>query len=144
MVMNDTDFFFTQAANAKVYMERYKSKNKEKINAARRERYRRQKLTKPPSTPKKKLTSKERNALYYYSHHEQRKEYQRKYAKANYVKNREKILERKRLKRLREKNTDCKKPKENPIDLTKWQSIPYIVACNAKPEHKLSTIVNLL
>ena len=144
MVMNDTDFFFTQAANAKVYMERYKSKNKEKINAARRERYRRQKLAKPPSTPKNKLTSKERNALYYYSHHEKRKEYQRNYAKANYRKHREKILTRKRLKRLSQKNTDCKKPKEIVIDLTKWQSIPFIVACNARPEDKLSTIANLL
>ena len=139
---------FTQTAQAKVYMARYRAKNKDKINAARRQRYQRQKLAKLTSTPKKQRTKKERQAeykkTYYYSHHEKCKEYQRNYAKANYRKNREKILTRKRLKRLSQKNTDCKKPKEIVIDLTKWQSIPFIVACNARPEDKLSTIVNLL
>ena len=130
-------------------MGRYRAKNKDKINEARRLRYRRQKLlAQPPRTPKK--TKKERQVqhsrTYYYRHHEKCKEYQRKYAKANYVKNRERILERKRLKRLSEKKLIVKNPlsEKPPIDLTKWQSIPFIVACNARPEDKLSTIVHLL
>ena len=129
-------------------MGRYRAKNKDKINAARRLRYQRQKLAEPPRTPKQQKSKKERQAqytrTYYYRHHEKCKEYQRNYAKANYRKNRERILARKRLKRLSEKKTRIVKNPEKKIDLTNWQSIPYIVACNAKPEHKLSAIVNLL
>ena len=128
-------------------MGRYRAKNKDKINAARRLRYQRQKLVKSPSTPKKQRTKKERQVqyakTYYYSHHEKCKEYQRNYAKANYRKNREKILARKRLKCLSQK-IDCKKPKEIVIDLKTCQSIPFIVTCNARPEDKLSAIANLL
>ena len=128
-------------------MGRYRAKNRDKINEARRLRYRRQKLAEPPSTPKKQRTKKERQVqytrTYYYKHHEKCKEYQRNYAKTHYARNRERILARKRLKRLSQKNTDCKKP-EKKIDLTNWQSIPFIVACNARPEDKLSAVVNLL
>ena len=123
-------------------MATYTSKYRDRINLARRQRYRRQKLA------KEQMTKKEQKALiqnnYYYRHHDKCKEYQRNYAKAHYRKNRERILARKRLKRLSQKNTDCKKPKEIVIDLNTCQSIPQIVACNARLEDKLSTIVNLL
>ena len=145
MVMSDT-FPFLQRARAALYMGRYVEKNRDKINLTRRQRHQRQKLAKQQMTKKERRTVTQNN--YYYRNHEKCKEYQRNYAKANYLKNREKILARKRLKRLNQ-NTDSvesKEPKvkEIVIDLRTWQSIPFIVALNARPEDKLSTIVNLL
>ena len=123
-------------------MATYTSKYRDRINLGRRERYKRQKLA------KQQMTKKERHALtqnnYYHRNHEKCKEYQRNYARANYAKHREKILARKRLKRISQ-NTDCKTPsKEIVIDLKTYKSIPLIVASNARPEDKLSAIVNLL
>ena len=136
-----TLFSFLQRARAAKYMATYTAKNRDKINLARQERYRRQKLA------KQQMTKKEQKALiqnsYYYRHHDKCKEYQRNYAKKHYSKNRERILARKRKKRLSQ-NTDCKKQKAIEIDLNTCQSIPFIVACNARPEDKLSAIVNLL
>ena len=124
-------------------MATYTAKNRDKINLARRERYKRQKLAKQQMTRKQKRVVAQKS--YYYRHHDKCKEYQRNYAKANYLRYREKILARKRMKRLGQ-NTDCKEPevKKIVIDSNTCQSIPLIVASNARPEDKLSAIVNLL
>ena len=136
-----TLFSFLQRISAAKYRATYTAKNRDKINLARRKRYRRQKVA---LSTKKEQRARTQNA-YYYRNHDKCKEYQCNYAKANYRKNRERILARKRLKRLSQK-TDCKTPKMKKIelDLNTCQSIPLIVACNARPEDKLSAIVNLL
>ena len=124
-----------QRTNAAKYMATYLSKHRDRINEKRRQRYRQGQLIKQQMTEKEQ---KEQKALnYYYRNHERCKAYARKYAKANYLKNRAKILNRKRLKRLSEKTKVVIHPNT-------WQMIPLIVACNAKPEDKLTAIVNLL
>ena len=138
-----TLFSLLQKTRAAKYMATYTSKNRDKINLTRRQRYKRQKLAKQQMTRKERHVVAQKN--YYYRHHDKCKEYQRNYAKANYLKNREKILARKRLKRTGQ-NTDCNTPKvkEIVIDLRTCECIPLIIACNARPEDKLSAIVNLL
>ena len=79
---------------------------------------------------------KQKKLNYYYRNHDKCKAYARKYAKTNYQKYREKILERKRVKRLGEKKV--------VIEPNTWQVIPLIVVSNARPEDKLATIVHLL
>ena len=76
-------------------MGKYRQNNRDKINLARRQRYKRLKLAK-----QQQMTKKEQHAVtqtnYYYRNHDKCKEYQRNYAKAHYAINREKILARKR------------------------------------------------
>ena len=134
MVMNDTFYILLQRTRAAKYMATYLSNNRDRINGKRRERYRRGKLIKQQMTEEEKEKDKKLN--YYYRNHEKCKAYARKYAKANYLKNRAKILNRKRVKRLSEKKV--------VIHPNTWQMIPLIVVSNAKPEDKLATIVHLL
>ena len=125
-------------------MGQYRAVNKDKINLARRQRYKRQKLAKQQMTKNEQHAVTQNN--YYYRNHEKCKEYQRNYAKTHYLKYRERILARKRLKRSGQ-NTNCnnrKVKRKIVIDLKTCQSIPLIVASNARPEEKLSAIVNLL
>ena len=139
MVMNDTFCFLLQyPSKSPTYMAQYLDKNRDRINAVRRERYKRGRLAEQQLTEEEKAAKKTLN--YYYRNHEKCKAYARNYAKSNYQKNKKKILERKRIKRHNEKIAK----KKLRVEVNTWHVIPLIAVSNDKLTDKLTTIAHLL
>ena len=163
MDMNETLCFYLQRTHQAAYMATYLSNHRESINASRRERYRRGKLREQLMAAEERKEKKRLN--YYYRNHEKCKAKARQQARINYRKHRERILNRKRLKRAENRNkqvvenrkpekvvvenrqaekVENRKPEKVVIRINTWQMIPLIVTCNAQPEEKLAAIVHLL